>query len=330
MTDSPIDLLFTIKPLAPLHLGEDGELGHSADRIYSDTLWSALFTVALGKGLQGFVESLLGPHFALSSSFPIWENTHFWPKPFLRVISGEDPNERKQWRKVAYVSDAVFNRIVESIESPDIDLSDTEFIPGGCLLVRQEMNNKPDCAGWLYGLATTTGNIVDRLTNAADLFDRTDLLMNTAAGVRLGMRIRVVEDTRSELESTLIELGRRGIGGERSSGKGVFEVENIVKLEPQPAVVKGGRFMTLSLYHPSADEVSAGILENASYNLIIRGGWVDQVGIQKKRLRMLCEGSVVPALIDYPFGDFVDVRPDDFPHPVYRCGRAYPLFLEDS
>ena len=56
---------------------------------------------------------------------------------------------------------------------------------------------------------------------------------------------------------------------------------------------------------------------------------MDQTRVQKKRLKMLCEGSVLTAANGYPAGDVVDVRPDGFTHPVYRFGKAFAVSLED-
>ena len=223
------------------------------------------------------------------------------------------------------MSDKLFNRLLKKSE---IDFDETVLLPEGCLFLKEELKDKPDC-DWLIGVGTTTGNIVDRLTSMADLFDRTDLYVNTAVGVRLGIRIRIPEADRDDLEKCLVELGNRGIGGERSSGKGSFEVIDISDT-PASSQSSSGRFIiSLSLYHPSWDDVSAGILEKASYDMVVRGGWIDRQGVQKKRLRMLREGSILPVTNGRPMGDIVDVRPQGYSHAVYRYGRAYPFSVED-
>lgn len=329
MTASLIELLVLLKPLAPLHLGQGGDLALGEDRIRSDTLWSALATVALEQRYEALFKTLLGPGFFISSSFPVWRNLPFWPRPYLRVETSGDPGQRKKWRQVAFVSDGVFQRLLKPAKAADIDFEETVHLPEGCLLLKEELRKMPAC-DWLQGLGNTTGNVVDRLTAMADLFDRTDLHVNTAAEVRLGVRVRLPEDARRDLETAIAELGRRGIGGERSSGKGAFEVADISPCAKPIETPDTGRLITLSLYHPTENEVRGGILEKASYDLEVRGGWVDRSGVQKKRLRMLREGSVLAVPNGQPLGDVVDVRPEGFSRPVYRYGRAFTFPLEET
>ena len=70
MTDSQTECFVLLKPTAPLHLGEEGDLGDSADRIHSDTLWAALYTVAIDLGKQQFIDTMMSrrlSHFILFS-----------------------------------------------------------------------------------------------------------------------------------------------------------------------------------------------------------------------------------------------------------------------
>ena len=328
MTDSPIELLVLLRPLAPLHLGQGRELNLSEDRIRSDTLWGALFAVAVDQGRRPLLEVLLTPGFFISSSFPVWRNIYFWPRPFLEMETGSDPSQRKKWRNITFVSDGVLKKLVRTNDRVGFDFDETIQLSEGCLLLKEEIEGIPPC-GWLQGLGATTGNVVDRLTSMADLFDRTDLYVNTAAGVRIGFRVIVPESRRKDLEATIAELGMRGIGGERSIGKGAYEIADIRPCAKSPGIRSTGKSILLSLYHPTKEEVNTGVLESAAYDLEVRGGWVDRSGSRKMRIRMLKEGSIFNGLEEPPLGDVVDVRPSDFPHAVYRYGRAYTFPLEE-
>ncbi len=87
--------------------------------------------------------------------------------------------------------------------------------------------------------------------------------------------------------------------------------------------------MTLSLYHPTREEVDGGRLGEAYYRLRVRRGWVGSAegqGLRGKAVRMLAEGSVI---YGGDAGDLVDVTPEGFAaHRVYRYGLAFPIAVE--
>ena len=326
-TNSLLELEIRLTPLGPLHLGDTGSVGISADRIHSDTLWSALFLTAHEMGQTPFTEVMLEPDFLISSSFPTLDHLKFLPRPYVRLKGEMDPAHRKQWKKVAFVSDAIFKRLTGPCACREISLDDTLLLPEGCLAFKAEIKNSEKIP-WIQGKDTTTGNVLDRLTSMADLFSRTDLRVNTARGAGLGFFARMPQASRDDFEMVLTELGKRGVGGDRSTGKGAFAVKSV---EPRSfsGSPKTGQAVILSLYHPTQWEVQSHVLEKACYDLVIRGGWVDLRAYQKKRLRMLGEGAVVPLVNSEGLGDVKDVRPNGWPHPVFRYGRAYPVSMED-
>ncbi len=138
---------------------------------------------------------------------------------------------------------------------------------------------------------------------------------------------------RARLEMVLRTLGDTGVGGERSSGHGQFDLEvaGAFPLAEPPSDQANG-FATLSLYWPTELEVQGKVLEGASYGLVNRWGWIgspDGMNLRRMGVRMLTEGSVLRQR--RPEGALADVKPLDpapvpnVPHDVWRYGLAFPL-----
>jgi hypothetical protein len=85
------------------------------------------------------------------------------------------------------------------------------------------------------------------------------------------------------------------------------------------------RYWLLSLYSPAeGDGVD---WKSGNYALETRGGRIEHSPTaEKKRVRMIAEGSVLAAGQE-PTGTAVDVAPEGFAHPVYRSGFAVAVKL---
>jgi CRISPR-associated protein Csm4 len=156
------------------------------------------------------------------------------------------------------------------------------------------------------------------------------------------MRWRPDWQKRGEL--ALQVLGDAGVGGERSSGHGLFHAYGPHEMPGLLEPVPGGRFLTLSLYYPREGEL-AEVLggEDVGYRLWVRRGWMaspDRVqsgehgmlsgsGLRRKAVRMFAEGSILRWPGTVPLGALADVTPDAYRqsggHAVWRYGYAYPL-----
>jgi CRISPR-associated protein Csm4 len=154
------------------------------------------------------------------------------------------------------------------------------------------------------------------------------------------------------IKEILWVLQDNGIGGERSSGYGAFQLKT-------PRTLNAGfdfsiassaeQLMLLSRYHPKPEEISTNIKSAISaYRLTTVRGWAHTVfGADKrrKRLKMIEEGSFIAKGQEGVLGDIVDLKPErlssgqnqdqnenkdldgsqdednkTFPHPVYRYG----------
>ena len=127
-------------------------------------------------------------------------------------------------------------------------------------------------------------------------------------------------------------LGLSGVGANRSTGMGQFDVEQIDDFS-QPDLGNGAR-MLLSLCWPRPADISAGILRGA-YEIIDRRGWVTSPfapSIRKGGVRMLGEGGVYPTEVGArPGGIARVVEPGErIPHAVFRDGRSVTIEVSDA
>jgi len=182
----------------------------------------------------------------------------------------------------------------------------------------------------------TTGDVtrvaVDRMGGSANVYQVGRLYF--ARGGGLWCMFAGLDESgfgAQRLETLLSQLGEIGLGGERSSGHGQFDLLPAESVGDLPDPMPGHKLITLSHYHPRYDESSL-LGGHASYRIIRRQGWVnsmDNSAQRHKTVRMITAGSVLNKPIGAPqawYGDLVDVTPNNFnAHKVYRCGQALML-----
>lgn len=150
----------------------------------------------------------------------------------------------------------------------------------------------------------------------------------------------------SELKAALDLLGEQGIGGERSSGAGLFQAEcfdlkdvsptweNVVK----PLDDKAYQCLISLFWDDDKSELERLIMDKkdnldkseSSYEIQERGGWYSDGNIRRKMVRMFAEGSVFPIA---PQGKLANVTPSELinedgtykTHPIYRSGIGLSL-----
>ena len=129
----------------------------------------------------------------------------------------------------------------------------------------------------------------------------------------------------------MMSLSYVGIGGERSSGLGKFE---LLRGKPDGTLMglldaeEADRYMLLSSALPSDEELEA-VLTGSSNRLIKRSGFAyspfsDQSPLRKRDLYVFASGS---CFVKRFAGDIYDVS-DGSPHPVYRYARAMFMGVE--
>lgn len=328
--------------------------------LHSDSLFSAI-CLALRelKGSRWLESEFLAafltpggpPPVLISSLYPFAGEIFFLPRPLVapRWPAGADELYLRKKTKAEFVSAEVFRHLVDGRPLdgnvlPETGAPDADVFVAGTWVSRQELpklSSVTDAKGAVKpwdreGDAQRV--TVDRRSSASDYFVTGRLSFHNRAGLYFLARwARSDHPLRPSVEDALRSLGETGLGGERSSGYGQFELVIRDDVDPLPDAAGQPYFTTLSVYCPTTDEVTAGVLgPGASYGLLVRRGWIasPQAGsLRRRSVRMLAEGSIMRSVPGRQvYGHLADTTPAEFDpasgrdgHKVYRCGLAFPV-----
>lgn len=338
---------YPLQPRAPFHFGVRG-VGVEATALTarSDTLFSA-FCITLrelyGEGeLQSFLEQFptrdapqRKPPLLLSAGLPYAGTVRFYPRPLLPVPGLEGRTaEQKTQKKIAFVSESILRAWITGSDVQS-HYSEANLLQGGRVWVTAEERamlvgrffdeEAGDVRMW------TTADVprvtVDRISSASSVYQAGQVRF--AAGAGFYVLVVWLDDAwRERFWEVLQALGDAGVGGERSSGYGLF-----MPLEPQPVDLPDAedtpRWMTLSSCWPLPGQ-QAIMGPGAAYELTMRRGWMDSPAgrsLRRKSVRMFEPGSVLCAMPGQAiYGGLADVTPDVFTtHRVWRYGLALPV-----
>lgn len=351
--------IYHLRARSPFHLGRRGiGLEETAEYLPADTLFAALcLSLRAWRGnnrLEAFLAAFprdgatKTPPLLLSSAFPFagspdgGELVRFYPRPRCPARDAGDWRDnfqtRKKAKKIAWVSETIFQAWVQGHRLKEyFDEKDNNFLHGGKVWLagdEREWLSKLAEGGVLklWTTAPSTRVALDRASAASQVYQVERLYFAPGGGLWFAMRW-FDETWRSDVEDALRILGDEGVGGERSSGHGQFEMQEFHPTElPEPA---GDPWLTLSPYHPpSPGEAGRVMGEGARYQLLARRGWLSSPqgekgrNLRHKTVRMLGEGSMLTGgRAGNIYGDLVTVTPDQFKdaHPVYRYGLAFPV-----
>ncbi len=284
-----------LMPRGGLHLGREGlEQETSAESFPSDSLFAALVAQAAQLyGAQGAADLLAAfegePPFRLSSLFPVLGDLPLLPRPFVRPSasvndSPEPVTSRKRLKKLAYVSPAVFADLLEGKTLGQLLAKGVSLHEERVLVAQRETALLP---AWLQSLAplvragsplwntdTVPRVTIDRISSASSIYRVGRTTFAESCGLWLLADVLSGGDL---LEELLTQLGDVGIGGERSAGYGGF---TITSMSPPAITLWDGQAsaVTLSRYNPTQEEIQAGVLKGASYDLVDVGGWMQAPG----------------------------------------------------
>jgi CRISPR-associated protein Csm4 len=343
---------------------------------HSDTLFSAFCHALRQQFDQATLQDFLNayqteePPLLLSSGFPYvlerseeevdWtlpggvepqQVVRFFPRPLTWPTCVPDlPDERKSVKRIQWVSEWLFRAWVNG-DDLSVHCKERTLLQGQQVWVTDmELQS---VAGWrdpesdeirLWAEDDVPRVTVDRRRSTSNVYQAGLIRFQPGGGLWFLAYWR--EDWRARGETALQSLSDAGIGGERSSGYGRFTLHGPHAVPALPEPVPGERFLTLSLYYPRPEELSAVLRDQkVSYSLRVRRGWMSSpeavadpsagivrgTALRRKSVRMFAEGS----LLYWPegrrtLGALADVTPDAFDpahggHTVWRYGYALPV-----
>lgn len=346
----------------PVHFGELGiGMEQTSERVRSDTLFSAWITGYARLFGKQAVEQLLSdflkkPLFRLSSTF-VYRHLGDRTIDYLpRLIElplgypiGNDLTFAKTFKKLAYLPLEVWQRWYQQEGFTESDRQDLE----------EKTNSQSEQAGgalWQAGVFSYKDAFqkhqipkvaIDRTTRATNFysigFTQFSVKENHQAGLYFLVDFPEANpQLEADLQAALEFLGEEGLGGERSSGAGRFEMkwlnfadEQLARWRSAVDFAQPNAYGLISLFwqNPLPADLLLGdqMIPTASYTLQARRGWMASPSgrqLQRKTVQMFAEGSVFPVM---PVGQLADVTPDRFDpshpnyHRIYRSGISLSL-----
>ncbi|KAF0151022.1 MAG: putative RAMP superfamily DNA repair protein [Ignavibacteria bacterium] len=300
--------------------------GPSEFFIKSDTLFSAVCSAANKFYGSQIVEAFLQPSaIILSSAFPYLNEELFFPKPLNYYPHIDDYEMIKEFKKIKFLSKDYLELILQGDEELSQFIK-KDFILNGCWKKKKVENDD-----LIFMTNENPHIVVDRITNSTQIFYKTEVYFAKDAG--LFFLASINENLLPKFETVLRFLGDEGVGADRTTGKGLFEVEEITDFSIRPAA-NANSFYSLSLYFPTREEFDTILPKESFYDLEIRKGWVSKSTIRRKALRMFTEGSVIKTISSIPpLGSIQKVLskkdfPEDLETDIFRNGQA--LFIPAS
>jgi CRISPR-associated protein Csm4 len=265
---------------SPLHIGEIGiGLEECSPIIHSDTIFNAIINAYSLMHTKDKTDEFLKnfESVKISSAFPFHGKELYFPRPRMRLNADENIIEEhaKEIKKIEFVSKVFFEKLINGEKFSDNEIEK---------LVKKTKFYKEYQMPKVY---------LDRETKKSDFFFIGAMKFEKKCGLWFG--IECEDNVYKEINSCLRLLQDEGIGGKRTWGYGLFEYEedNIELRLP----VNSNLYMLLSLFYPNQSETALFSGEYASWDFILRGGYIEKR--RKPRIRMIKEGSVFDAV---PYG----------------------------
>ena len=278
----------------------------------SDTLYGAIVSTlqTLSQDFKELLPPTEKPPFLISSAFPYVQGSeisHFFPRPLEKIQenSNIDNTFRKKIKTVHYVHETIFEKWINGEVNEEI--------------LSKNSDNYQICGGLLYpkGLnldfsiksLDSARNSLNRLTYFSDFFFTSGYYYRNA-GLFFMVRFlnpKFESKYKDPLLGSLKFLRDRGFGGDVSSGKGHFEIYEIKDHEIINEPADGSRFISLSKYLPTEDEIEAfKEKRNLWYDFYTKRGR-DSGGRIRKKVRFFLEGSSFPQIGKEVYGKAIYV-----------------------
>ena len=299
----------------------------------SDTLWGLVcWGVRYVWGEKQLLQMIAqyesgNPPFLISSAFPYrqknGERILYLPKPLTRPfqLSEWTPKRMKAYKdfkKIAYVPLTTFLKLING------EITEEEYF------LQHEREWKA-CKELVPKKYTYVHNSVDRLGGETDIYNATLFRSTPHTGLFFFLKI-LNPDYKPILQSLWPFFEHVGFGGDASIGRGAFQIE---EKEIDDITIPGEpkRFITLSLYAPTTDEMTiySRDPESTWYQLQVRKG---RIGgklyvtnhFLKQPVVMFKEGSSFPLMDKNNYGRLQLVKNvETVPHKVYQYGYAFAV-----
>lgn len=280
----------------------------------SDTLYGAICS-AFSDIYEDFNDKLdllkKTPPFLISSAFPFVgtkDVAHFFPKPIDTPPEFENTTvweNMKKLKKVKYVHESIFNKWIngevnEAYLARNIDNYRIEYE----LLYPKDFD-----LDFVIESRDIPRNSINRRSQLTDIFYSSGNYYKNA-GLFFVVRFMNKENEqkyRKVLSGAVKFLRDRGFGGDVSAGKGHFEIMGFADKEILRQPETGNRFISLSSYHPTEDEIKAyKERKELWYDIFTkRGRGFD--GKIRKKITFFTEGSTFPDLNKEIYGEVIPV-----------------------
>lgn len=304
-----------------------GEQIHNFNYLHSDTLKAALTVCALELFGNNEIEKFLTIFSGISSAFPFYNNTLFFPKPYLKLPFKLNNNlttsvANKILKNIRFIDKEAFEKILFNVET--LINEDNLSNKGKFLSLTQKINNKIYTKDSIQKVYIEDSFINSSFTRESSPYFTEIIEFHSQAGLYFLAENGIINN---EFKAALKLLADNGIGGDKTYGYGTFNFEIITEglILNIPENIQG--YINLSLFCPTEDEIKEISLNDASYELIKRGGYIanpEQQNLfakRKKSIYMFSEGSAF-AVQSKLKGKRLNLAPINSQHAVWRCGKS--------
>lgn len=304
-----------------------GDQVHNFDYLHSDTLKAALFYNAVQLFGNSESHKYLQWFQNISSAFPFYNNTLFFPKPFVKLPFEFETQDtlsvsNKKLKNIRFVDRLAFEKILFNVKT---SIKEKQLLNSGKFLSFEQQADVR-----IYFKNATQKVYIEQYqsegsyTRESTPYSVEYIHFTPQAGLYFIAEKGIINEA---FVWVLKLLGENGIGGDKNNGYGIFNYEIItdglqLNLPDNP---KG--FINLSLYCPTKDEINEITNHEASYELIKRGGYIanpndmNLFSKRKKSIYMFSEGSAffTPNKLK---GKQVNTAPHNSTHAIWRCGNS--------
>ena len=299
--------------------------------IYSDTLFSAITNCYVklygDEKIEDFINKIKVSSIFLGLEI-VGEKIHLFPKPMIepKLSEESDKDSRdniKTWKKIKFLSKNLFEGLVNgNFKEKKIDYKSWN----GIAFTKDEYDkfiNESVKNMKIVETYSEAKNSLNRFNNQSEeLFFKNILEFQVNGDIKPFLYF-FIDNLNTEIRASIRLLVDEGLGGDRSTGKGMLSGMEEKKLL---LGINCEKYFSFSLIFPK-DMTEA--KKAQSYKLVKRGGYVffgKGTGWRKDRIRMFDIGAVFSEKVE---GENrvskIDINRDGNPVKIYHYGKAYMI-----